>query len=258
MSQYASQITGDVICNLRYIDGNIVNVLDNDIIKNHPMTYSTRNFLLSNTKTKFSSVSIKGRSDKTSSQIHFKPYRNITKLTVSFWAYHVSSNFYNSSWGASVIVVGANTELGVNYYIDTNSAQQAGDMIYICNKENSISYITKYHGSNTIVGSWIHYVFQRNANSVYLYRNGSLLLSGSLSSTPTDNNIELLSILNNGTAEEYYDDIVVILNQNLFSGNFTVPNNYLTGDYTGPITKRMKIAPTFHNIPIYQDRMYLY
>ena len=45
----------------------------------------------------------------------------------------------------------------------------------------------------------------------------------------------------------WYDDIVFINGQALWTANFTVPNDYLTGSYNGKLRNRMRI-PTRKNI----------
>ena len=121
--------------------------------------------------------------------------------------------------------------------------------------------------SNTLLstGTWHHVAFVRNGTSYKAFADGNRIIDTSTTNYPV--NLKSLYINNFSYNSSiiprmYLDDIVVIGNQALWSSNFTVPNNYLTGDHDLPTSKRLASKNIIKlNSMVYSnyfDKAYLY
>ena len=205
-------ITGKVLLNVHAENGYIVNSTYDDI------NIDTNNVLVSvgigNSDTKFNSYSM-----EIPGAIPI-PESITGDFTFSCWTK------YSSRSGNGVCL---QTYPNFNHYSigyefnDQNSGDKHHDVYIEQSPENynPFKYITpmKY--------TWMHVAITKKDKVCYIFRDGELLLSGSVSDTFV---AQLLANPQLSASIEYYgDDIVVIKDQCLWTENFTPPTEPLIG-----------------------------
>ena len=267
MSQYASQITGNILVNLRSIDGKLYNCTDNNLYKVEKINHNTTTLSNSNTKFSPSSIRLVGGVAGTNSDnllvLYFKKKNEIaTKFTLSFWWYQKDSIFSNSSWIYCGIDI-QSTYYKNNYsnlYIMPHLGQNVGFWTQYGGYNNSSTFQSIFSTYSTHsqepLNTWVHYAVCRNDNTIYFFKNGVLLSSKSKQINDMFGFNMFRIIRYNNTAEFYVDDAVYIENQALWTSNFTPPNDYLTGQYTGTLGKKKSVIPNY--VPFYQDKAFIY
>lgn len=204
-------ITGKVLLNVHAENGYIVNSTYDDI------NIDTNNVLVSvgigNSDTKFNSYSM-----EIPGAIPI-PESITGDFTFSCWAKYDS----RSGNGVCLQTYPIFNRYAIGYeFNDQNSGDKQHDvyMGYLGNFEH-FKYITpmKY--------TWMHIAITKKDKVCYIFRDGELLLSGSIS----DNFVtSLLANPQLSASIEYYgDDIVVIKDQCLWTENFTPPTEPLIG-----------------------------
>lgn len=262
-------ITGDLLLNLRSINGKLYNCTDKNLYK----SISTFSSLDSYT-TKLSQHSIFPSRIKTAFKVYFKKPKTLpsapSKYTLSFWMYQKTSifnisNFNYTGAGLSSEERFTSKPSGCACRMAIHTGAKAGiffqqaDMFeYDVSNPNTIHYIFNIFtsGIEEPINQWTHYAFVRDNNTTYIFRNGNIIYTRPINYTPAVYGPTYLNIYECDSAEFYLDDIVYIENQALWTSNFTVPNEYITGPYTGTLSKRKSVIPEYN--PLYQDKAFLY
>ena len=229
MSQYKDQITGNVLCDIRFDTNKLIDV------SNYPIKQYMKPHVSSSYK-KFSDNSMVLT---LGTYTYF--YKNIfssfnTKnFTISFWSNLVNATNHNTTgapnWWTGMSFIG-----GPNSAFHIAIDEKGGTTTSYTNiKLDNNNTRTPFGMTNSMVSinTWHHYAITYNGSNYKMYQNGSLIINGSSTlALPSLNYI--MFVCGSGVASgtiQCFDDFVLINNQILWTSNFTVPNYYLTGDH---------------------------
>ena len=218
-SQYTDSITGEVLVDIRYIDGRIL-----DLSKYIPS--SITNSFKTNNNTKFSAKSIYDSGD-----IYFTSSPSFTSFTLSWW-----QNILDRSKAAWYGMWVANIQQVIHLLPSYgNNSCMIGGPKKPWTGEKSV------FGNPPNTNTWYHYAAVYNQPTFKFYINGNLQLSLDYNFSGKITQLKFQDITRtDGTCYSMCDDIVLILNQALWTSNFTVPNYLLTGDKEIPNKIRNK------------------
>ena len=181
------------------------------------------------------------------------------KLTISCWVKYLDE-FTNETNGGIQLISFNNT---------TNFELRLGNILVAAGKklatqiyQNSAWGNWRFSSSSLPDKNTWYHVGCTLENRVYkTYLNGQLVITNNdLQYDFATNNIYQLSYYNNYVDNFYIEDLTVIMNQLLWTSNFTVPNYLLLGDKELPnrIYNKNKSYPSSKCIGDYFDKAFLY
>ena len=262
-------ITGDVMTNIRTIGNKLIDISDYRVKEKiywYNTNYSNPILTVSNNITKFSSTSFYESGSNCGFRKPILSSLNRSKFTLSFWVnpYYIDKSSGNPAnfWGG-ICISSQSDKKQLMFVIDEiNTGQPSLNCGHVCIRSDDpfrLYFSYKLRGNDTIpTNQWYHYALTYDGSNYKIYENGILL--GQVTSN------ELIDIATNiwiSAARQqmqfYYDDIVLISDQVLWTDNFTPPNDYLTGRN---IPKRIHnsniLLPTNTEYNDYFDKVYLY
>jgi len=150
-------------------------------------------------------------------------------FTIEFWA---NWAIVGASAPGNVITTNINTT-GLSIYV-TQSALNVARLNVAADLAVSVSQVT---------GRWDHYAFVRISGTAYIYKNGTLIGSGAVSTDYAQNGLTIGTDLNrSGYTTGYLSNVRIVKGIGVYTGAFTPP--------TGPLNT---IQPTGTNISALTD-----
>ena len=238
-SQYTDSITGNVLVNIRSIDNKIVNLGSAIPIKPYKNTSISTGAKYSN----------KGITSSTSNTYFF--YDNsidLNTFTLSWWQNILSDDtvwdgisIQNKTISFCFIARGSNSQTSIS--IEQHNPSWSGIMY----KDN-----TSIPSNNT----WYHYAATYDGSNYKFYRNGVLLVTATYDKVGKLDGFALRIL--SSAYHSIFDDVVLIKDQVLWTGNFTPPDYLLTGDKKIPrkLQSRMLYYPVRYGD--YFDKAFIY
>ena len=250
-SQYTDSITGRVVCNIKEINNKIYNIAD----YRFSASGAKVNNFPSGQAGKYSPSAIRLNDyGSTTEQLPFVPfiYPASTKFTISYWC----KPMYISSNTGILSLYGSYN--GIYLVLSTGGRKTGFQLV------NNGSFSSWYTANNSIsTGTWYHLACTIDGKSVKTYLNGTNVVNATLNQdfSYSYGNSHLSFNFNTRSNETYFDDIVVIADQIVWTSNFTVPDYLLLGDVNTDKKTNYKYQ-IYPNITTsrstYFDKIYLY
>ena len=252
MAAYTT-ITGNLIVDVRAYKGTTVDLAKN---KNWYSSFTGNPFNRNMISTSIKKFDQSIKMDYKNIGVVAHPYINIPmgNFTASYWIYMDTVIPANEGY-TGFFIASTTGQMIANLHFRQNGSYYNNPLndLEIHNRADYNGWVNFKQTETIPRKTWTHVGLVREGNQIREYINGVLKNTGTLSFTNSNPIYSSITFLNNRDNEAssnhifYMDDIVFIDNQVIWTGNsITVPTDYFTGEYTGPIHNRMKI-PTVVN-----------